>query len=289
MPTDEYQAIWVSHSSIADFLACPRSYFLKNVYKDPQTNRKIQLITPALSLGSAIHQVVESLSSTPVSDRFKQPLTDKFNQIWSKYSGRPGGFTDVATEEKYKSRGLAMLDMIQRHPGPLSRLAVKIQMDLPHYWLSEKDNIILCGKLDWLEYLKTNDSVHIIDFKTSQKEEAQDSLQLPIYHLLALNCQSRKVFKASYWYLEKGPQLTAKKLPDPLVSSQKVLNIAKKIKLARQLNHFKCPQGSAGCRYCLPLESIITGQAEFVGVSDFRDNYLFKKSASLPVNSSIIL
>jgi len=30
---DKFAAIWISHSSISDFLKCPRSYFLKNIYK----------------------------------------------------------------------------------------------------------------------------------------------------------------------------------------------------------------------------------------------------------------
>ena len=59
---DKYTAYWVSHSSINDFLKCPRAYFLKNVYKDPKTGRKIKLISPPLALGQAVHEVVESLS-----------------------------------------------------------------------------------------------------------------------------------------------------------------------------------------------------------------------------------
>ncbi|QQS44706.1 PD-(D/E)XK nuclease family protein [Candidatus Roizmanbacteria bacterium] len=96
----------------------------------------------------------------------------------------------------------------------MARKAVKIKEDLPHYWLSEEDNIILCGKIDWLEYLPETDSVHIIDFKTSKYDEDGDSLQLPIYYLLVTNTQKREVSKASYWYLERNDDLTEKELPD---------------------------------------------------------------------------
>jgi ATP-dependent helicase/DNAse subunit B len=61
--------------------------------------------------------------------------------------------------------------------------------DLPHYWLSEDDGIILCGKIDWLQYLPDTDSVHIVDFKTSKNKEKANSLQLPIYLLLVSNTQ----------------------------------------------------------------------------------------------------
>ena len=38
MAVDKYTAVWVSHSSMGDFLKCPRAYFLHNVYKDPKTD-----------------------------------------------------------------------------------------------------------------------------------------------------------------------------------------------------------------------------------------------------------
>lgn len=267
MAKDKYTATWVSHSSLSDFLACPRAYFLKNVYRDPKNNHKIQLITPPLSLGSAVHEVLESLSVLPTKNRFREPLLSKFETAWGKITGRRGGFFDIETEYRHKQRGIAMLKRVDDHPGPLMNLAVKIDMDLPYFWLSEDDNIILCGKIDWLEYLADSDSVHIIDFKTSKSEEDPKSLQLPIYHLLVHHCQKRKVVKASYWYLDSSDVPVEKTLPDLKEGRQKVLKLAKQIKLAKQLERFKCP--TAGCRYCQPLEEIITGKGEFVGINDF--------------------
>ncbi len=171
---------------------------------------------------------------------------------------------------------MEMLKNAQTNPGPLNTLAVKINMDLPYYWLSEEDNIILCGKIDWLEYLPDNDSVHIIDFKTSKKEEDPNSLQLPIYNLLASNVQNRKIEKASYWYLGLNDSLTQKELPDLEQAHEQILKIAKQMKLARQLERFKCPRG--GCRHCLPYEAVLGGRAEFVGLSGFNsDMYIVNK------------
>lgn len=42
-------------------MACPRLYYLKNVFKDPITNRKVNITSPYLALGSAIHKVIEEL------------------------------------------------------------------------------------------------------------------------------------------------------------------------------------------------------------------------------------
>jgi ATP-dependent helicase/DNAse subunit B len=89
---DKFTALWVSHSSISDFLQCPRAYYLKNIYKDPDTGRKFQITSAPLSLGSAVHEVIEALSEIPTQDRFRQSLLEKFETAWKKYHGKIGGF-----------------------------------------------------------------------------------------------------------------------------------------------------------------------------------------------------
>lgn len=277
---DKYTAVWVSHTSISDFLQCPRAYYLKNVYKDPSTRHKVQLMSPPLALGQVVHTVLESLSVLPGAERFKESLINKFERNWQSVSGKKGGFFDERTEKTYQERGKEMLLKVMNNPGPLTGLAVKIKEDLPHYWLSEEEGIILCGKIDWLEYLKDDDSVNIIDFKTSKSEENESSLQLPIYHLLVHNCQHRKVSKASYWYLGLD-RIVEKSLPDLESAHEQILKIAKEIKLARQLERFKCPHGEAGCFACKPFEQILQGEAEFVGENDYhQDIYVFKRNKS---------
>jgi hypothetical protein len=247
-------------------------------------------MSPPLALGQAVHEVIESLSQIPTKDRFQTPLIDKFELSWSKLSGKNGGFTDKETELSYKKRGQSMIKRVHDNPGPLKNLAVKINMDLPHYWLSEEEGIILCGKIDWLEYMPEVDGVHIIDFKTSKREEDPQSLQLPIYHLLVHNCQNRKAHKASYWYLELSHELKTKRLPDLEEAHAKVLKIAKKIKLARQLKLFKCPN-KTGCFACKPLEKVLNREAEFVKVNDFgQDVYIFPAKEPLsPEETSTLL
>lgn len=268
---DKYKAVWVSHSSIADFLGCPRAYYLRNVYKDPKTGHKITVTSPALSLGQAVHEVVEGLSILPVENRLEIPLVKKFDVAWQKVSGKMGGFIDSKQEEEYKERGRVMLKRVEEHPGPLLNKAVKIPTDfLPNYYLSEEEDIILCGKIDWLEYLEETDSIHIIDFKTGKNEESEESLQLPIYLLLASNTQSRPVTKASYWYLNKSDELVEKTLPNLADSKEKVLAVARRIKLARQLKHFVCPTN--GCMKCRPLERILKSEGEKVRVSDTKQD-----------------
>lgn len=266
---DKYSAVWLSHSSISSFKHCPRSYYLSTIYRDPITLHKVSIINPSMALGSAVHEVLESLSVLPTEKRFDVSLIERFQKSWSKVSGQMGGFTDKETEEKFKQKGEDMLRRVMAHPGPLSLKAVKIKTDLPQYWLSEEAGLMLCGKLDWLEYNQSDDSVNILDFKTGLGEEQVDSLQLPIYYLLAHNCQTHQVKKASYWYIAKDDAPIEKKLPDLDKSKELVMKIGKEIKLARQLNRFKCKEGELGCKYCTPYEKILRGEAIFVGNGDY--------------------
>ncbi|MEI6691028.1 MAG: PD-(D/E)XK nuclease family protein [bacterium] len=281
---DKFSAVWISHSSISDWKSCPRAYYLKNVYKDKRNNHKINLVTPSLSLGSTVHEVLESLSILPTAERFKTSLIDRFQTVWGRVSGIQGGFDSKDTESHYKARGEDMLRRVMAHPGILKEKAVKIKEELPQYWLSEEDNLILCGKLDWLSYNELADTIKIIDFKTGVREESEASLQLPIYYLLAHNCQSRKVEGAAYWYIGKDDMPTDKPLVDLDLAKETVLKVGKEIKLARALERFKCPSGEAGCKHCTPYEKIIKDEATFVGTDNFnRDIYtLTSSNNSLP-------
>jgi len=269
---DEYNATWVSHSSISEFLKCPRAYYLKYVYKNPKNGHKMTVVTPPLALGQAVHEVLESLAVLPVEERLKISLVKKLDPVWLKITGKKGGFKNFEEEGEYRSRAIQMLINLQENPGPILKKAIKIKskMNLPHYWLNSEEGIILSGKIDWLEYREKDDSVRIIDFKTGKNEEKEDSLQLPIYLLVAVNKQNRKVSGASYWYLDRDDGIVDKKLPDLKESYDKVYKIAKRIQLARKINHFKCPKG--GCYACRPYERILKGEGEFVGVSDTRQD-----------------
>jgi ATP-dependent helicase/DNAse subunit B len=273
---DKYSAVWVSHSSMGDFLKCPRSYYLKNIYKNPKTGKKINIVSSALSLGSAVHEVVEGLAEFRADKRFENPteLLERFEKAWEKFKGKKGGFKTQEEEQESKARGLAMIQRVITNPGPLTQKIVKLKEGemLPNFYLSEKDNIILCGRIDWLEYKPEDDSIHILDFKTGKNEEKEDSLQLPIYQLLLDNLQKRKVTGASYWYLDSEDTPKEVELPNLKDSFERVYKVAKEVSDARTRAKidgnekvFTCPRGEAGCFSCTPFEKIIKGEAEFLG------------------------
>ncbi len=281
MEEAEYKAVWVSHSSLSDFISCPRAYYLAHLYKNPLTGRKITLMKPPLALGQAVHATIDSIADLPIEKRFEVPLVERFKKTWKHVSGEKGGFKTEEEEKEYYERGIEMIKKIEKHPGPLAKKALKIDMETPHYWLSEKDNIILCGKIDWLEYVDADDSIHVIDFKSGKRDEKEDSLQLPIYYLLAKNCQSREVSKVSYWYVDREDSPREMALPEADKAYHDIMKVASRVKLARQLNHFVCPHGSAGCMMCAPYEAVLKGKGTFVGVGDFnKEVYVISEEAA---------
>lgn len=259
---DKYTAVWVSHSSMGDFLKCPRAYYLHNMYKDPSSGRKMSIVTPHMALGVAVHNVLEDLANYPSEERFKRDLRAKFEEEWEKVSGLKGGFTSSEQEEEFKMRGKDMINNVIKDPKFLVNKRVKLPKEKmnPNFYLSEDDNIILNGQVDWIEFLP-NETLHIVDFKTGKWEEKEASLQLPIYLLLCNKLRPQwKVSRASYWYLESD-KIVEKELPDAETAYRDVYDVALRVKQAREAGDFKCPKGEAGCFNCLPYEKILKWKA----------------------------
>lgn len=276
MAPDPYKAVWVSHSSMGDFLKCPRAYYLHNVYKDPKTKRKINIVNPALALGVAVHEVLEGLANYKSEVRFDRDLFADLDKAWKKVSGKYGGFHSEEEEKEVKERARAMIERVMKNPDPLKHKTVKIKEAEnglpPNFYLSEEENIILCGKIDWLIWKPEDDSVHILDFKTGKHEESGESLQLPIYQLLLNKLQKRKVTGASYWYIDKDDKPIDVDLIDVDDSFRRVYEVALKVKEAREKNDFTCPRGEAGCFACKPFEKILKGEAQYIGVGEMRQD-----------------
>ncbi|KKQ23569.1 MAG: hypothetical protein US35_C0003G0027 [Parcubacteria group bacterium GW2011_GWA2_37_10] len=269
---NKYNSVWVSHSSIADFLKCPRLYFLRNVYKN-EKGRKINIASPSLSLGIAVHETLEGLSKYKAEERFKKSLVESFENEWEKVSGKQGGFKTEQEEKESKERGRNMIIRVANNPGLLARKTVKLPPTRngmpPNFFLSAEENIILNGKIDWLEYIESDDSIRVIDFKTGKNEEKDGSLQLPIYLLLLNNLQKRKVSGVAYWYLDRDIEPVSVKLPDYKEAFNDVLCIAREIKNAREQKEFNCPKGVGGCFACRPFEKILRGEAEYIGIGGY--------------------
>ncbi len=262
-------------------MKCPRAYYLHNVYKDSKTGRKINLVSPALSLGLAVHTTLEALKTLPVEERLSRDLVADFATNWVDVTGKKGGFTTAEEEVESKARGLLMIKRVVDNPGPIGQKTIRLKESdnnmPPNFYLSEGDNIILCGLIDWLEYIEEDDSIRVLDFKTGRNEEDNDSLQLPIYLLLLNALQNRKVSGAAYWYLDRDDAPVEVSLPNLEEARTKVLSVAREVKQAREQKAYDCPRGESGCFCCTPYEKILRGQAEYLGIGGYGQDMYFIK------------
>lgn len=263
---DKFKAVWVSYSSISDFIKCPRAYYLKNVYKNPQTGRKIEIVKPPLSLGSAVHNVLEPLAKIKPENRFLYNLLDTFDLEFSKYNGRRGGFTSEVEFENYRKRGYKMINTVIQNKSILEKTTYTTNKDLLDAWLSKEKNIVICGKIDWINKEESDGSLSVIDFKTSKEEEVND-LQLQIYALLLHILNKETVNKLYYWYLDINNHLTEANLPDVKESYRNVIQISEQISTARTIGLFECSKG--GCFACRDYEKVIHGEATQIGVGGY--------------------
>jgi len=267
---DKYKAVWISHSSLGDYLKCPKLYYLHNVYKNPKTRRKMSIVTPYMSLGIAVHNVLEGLVAYKADERMSLDLHQEYEKEWEKVSGKKGGFSDEEQEKEFKARGTMMIQRAIDNPSLFLDKTIRMKEELPHFFLSEEEGIILCGKIDWIRYVKDSDTVELYDFKTGMNKEDSSSLQLPIYTLIMKYCQKRKVSGAFYWYLQSDDSFVSKELPDLDDSYAKILELGKKVKKTREDKAYDCPKG--GCRECEQYEKILRGEAEYVGVGGYNQD-----------------
>lgn len=282
---DKYKAVWLSYSSLNDFLACPRLYYLKNVFKNPNTNHKISIASPYLTLGTTIHKVIEALKNIKTENRggeIQANLLENFKKEWQKYPLHKGGFKSETEEEDFFTRGENMLKKLVANPRELLNKIIPIKYFydgnlVPNYYLSEEENLILCGNLDWLEYLEKTEALRIIDFKTGRNDEQPDSLQLPIYYLIITNLQKEKTKKytiaeIAYWYLDFANKkessqhqefqiikIDEEKLAQIEKARVEIIELGKKIKAFRESGNYQCPNEKVtgeGCTHCREFELV---------------------------------
>lgn len=264
--SDYYKTTWVSFSSISDFLKCRRAYYLKNIYKNPKTGRKVEVIKPPLALGSAIHNILEPLAKVDCMKRFETNLIETFDREFMKVQGRCGGFKDTEEYETYQQKGHKMLTNVINNKNILECPTYVLKEDLLSAWLSKNNDIKICGKIDWINKDENTGSLSVIDFKTSKDEESND-LQLQIYALLMHILNRETVNNLYYWYLNINEHLTEANIPDVKESYRKVIDLAMEIKEARANGNFECKKG--GCFACKDYEKVITGEAVQVGIGNF--------------------
>lgn len=265
-------ALWISYTGLKDFLRCPRAFYLKNRYRNPATNNKLQITSAPMTLGSLVHDAIKWYLQTNRTAS-KEQVEKQFRQLWLKYRGKRGGFHSREEEGDFGRRGLLMLDNFMKNAGSL-------EPNMPaynflRYQLDEK--IVLNGKLDFIGELPDG-SLHILDFKTGAKEE-EDATQLHAYAIMAESNFQKPVSKISFWYLDRD-DLPKEAVLDPLEDKVVWLkNKALEIQKAVLDDDWVCARGENLCFDCRSYEAIIAGKGEFqYSDPDFKkDVYFFNE------------
>lgn len=262
--------IYISYTSLRDFLKCPNSYFLKNIYKQSLPSKpgeeahepfRVQIASPYLSLGSVVHDSAKWLLDLQ-GQVTKDQLEQKFRNLWLKYRGKRGGFSSLEEEATFGKRGLKMLDNFFNNAKRLEKSAPPVTF--PKYHLTE--NIVLIGNFDFVGEI-SDGSLQIVDFKTGAKDE-DDSLQLYIYAILAEASLGKPVTKASFWYLDREdtPREIVLDALEPKLDWLK--EKALELKAAIEKTNWVCIKKEL-CRDCKDYQAIIEGHGQFQ-FSDFR-------------------
>ncbi len=260
-------AIYLSYTSLNDFLRCPKSYYLKNVYRNPQTGYKLQIASPYITLGATVHDALDWYIKQPKKPS-KADTINQFRNHWRKFRLKRGGFTSLEQEAEFGKRGLTMVENFVGNAQILEPSVPPIKF--PKYILP--GDVVLIGNFDFLGE-KRDKSLHVVDFKTGAKDE-ESPIQLYIYAILAEANLQKPVSTASYWYLDRedGPRPV---VLDPLDSTLEWLHQkAALVKKAREENKWNCVKGESACFECKQYQAIIDGKGEFM----FSD-HAFKKDS----------
>lgn len=254
--------IFVSYTGLSNFLKCPKSYFFKNIYKDPKTGNRIQIASPHLSLGSTVHDAIKWFVEME-GQVSKEQFIKKFRNLWLKYTGKRGGFNSREEEASFGKRGLLMLDNFFKNYSVLEKRHLSIEF--PKFPLF--DNVILMGNFDFIGE-KMDGTLHVLDFKTGANDE-EDGIQLYIYAILAEANFGKAVTSASFWYLDRDDNPRQIVL-DPLEPKLEWLREeSKELKTALDESNWVCVKGGKLCIDCKSYQAIIDGKGEFQ-FTDFR-------------------
>jgi hypothetical protein len=260
--------IWISHTSLNDFERCKQLYYLRNLYRDKKYGNffRIEVSSPFLTLGGTVHDAIDNFTTRyHGAERTKDNLMYEFKRGWSLKPGKIGGFRDDSQEKDFKARGEAMLERFFANKHFSQGRSIKI--DFPKLALIAPDTAILVGNFDWLE--ESEDGLHILDFKTGVGEEDDNSLQLPIYALLAEHNLKKPVVKVSYWYLDRDSEPVEKSVSDLKKTLKELQTRAENVCRSVQNKELTCIELDGYCRSCHDYHKTVNDLAEHVQ-TDFK-------------------
>ena len=210
-----------SPSKLKMFDQCPKSYDF--YYRDPiysrmkgKLKRLPQNIFSFHTLGKAVHDAITLFYHLSPKERTEKQLLENLKETWRsefKKSKKPplgewGGFKNLEEERDSYRQAILMLKNflkiaeikpeIEYLPTKNFSQSIGDYIDLIN---SLNGDFNISGKFDLIT--KDDGVLHIVDFKTSKKEDDND-FQLKFYKVLAEAKFEKPVRKASFYFLRTG-------------------------------------------------------------------------------------
>lgn len=190
--------IIISHSSIQAFHNCKRKF--KHQYID---RLKSPTLPPnkCLSFGQSIHTALAKFNLLEnIGDKTLENLHGLLRKNWIRE-----GYESRDEERDFGLRALEMLKNFYHNPLDHGKRNLLIEEMV---YLDIEGKFTLCGKLD-KTYLRDDNAVETLDYKTGKYITPIDTLQLPIYLLLTkekLGCFPDTV---SYYFLAHNKKVSS--------------------------------------------------------------------------------
>lgn len=206
----------LSFTALQDFKTCPLKF------KFGQIDRIKTPKTPELVFGTLIHECLylayNPSRETPASEK---EILQYFNKKWN-----PEIYKDEQTESSAFSSGIQVLKDFFAKNNPAQARILALEKSFAITAELKNKEYQITGKIDRVDKMP-NDSVEIIDYKTSKKMPPQkyidDNLQLSIYHagLISLwpSIKNRAV-KTSLYFLRHGEKLSTNKKAQDLKETE---------------------------------------------------------------------
>lgn len=290
----DYAKIY-SPSRLGMFALCPKQYHF--YYLDPvygQMKNELKRLPHNIwsfhTLGKAVHNAITLFYHSPPEQRTLKHLKEHLRETWQsevRWNKKPplekwGGFDSLEEERETYAQALSMLANFSQiaETGPeLEYLPTKnFRQSIEDYQnlitpLSKDFDI--SGKFDLVARNK-DDSLHIIDFKTSKKEDG-DYFQLRFYKLLAEENFKKPVSQASFYFLRTGnvKEFDLRKEKPEEIKAE----ILTKINQIKTTGSFD-PRPSKLCQFCLfktfcPEKEKINGLIKDTGNKGYPDDLPF--------------
>lgn len=290
----DYSKIY-SPSKLAMFLKCPKSYhfyYLDPIYSQMKGELKRQPVNiwGFHTLGKAVHNAITLFYHLPASRRTKEGLKEQLRKTWLsevQWNKKPplgkwGGFKNLEEEREAYAEALLMLKnflkIADREPQieylPTEDLRRSIE-DYLNLTTSLNEDFDISGKFDLIISGQDN-SLHVIDFKTSKKEGVDD-FQIRFYKVLAEANFKKAVKKASLYFLKKGKikEFDLEKEETEEIKEE-IIGLIEQIKTTKSFE----PKPSKLCRFCLfknfcPEKEKVNQMIKEVKEKDYSDDLPF--------------